>query len=69
MTTWAIWLVAIMIVFACIEVFALITNSIPTLSRTIWRVTARYPVFPFLFGCICGGLAIHFFGWIPSCAP
>ena len=41
MTTWAVWFVAAMIVFACIEGFALVTRRIPTLSATIWQLTKR----------------------------
>lgn len=66
---WAIWIVSILLAFAAVEGYAVITRRIPTLSRTVWRLTVRYPIFPFLFGCVCGGLAIHFFGWIPACAP
>ena len=66
---WAVWFGALLLVFAIIEGVALVTGRIPTLSRTVWRITARYPIFPFLFGLACGGLAIHFFGWIPACVP
>ncbi len=66
---WAIWFGALLLAFAIIEGFAIITRRIPTLSRTVWRITRAYPVFPFVFGCVCGGLAIHFFGWIPECLP
>ena len=66
---WALWFGAVLIVFAIIEWVALVTGRIPTLSRTVWRIVARYPIFQFLFGCVCGGLAVHFFGWIPACAP
>ena len=39
MTTWAVWFVAAMIMFACIEGFALLTRRIPTLSATIRQLT------------------------------
>jgi hypothetical protein len=65
-TTWAVWLAAAMIVFACIEGFALVTRRIPTLSRTTVRLCARYPLLAFLLGAIAGGLAVHFFGWTPD---
>ena len=50
MTTWAVWFVAAMIVFACIEGFALVTRRIPTLSATIWQLTKRQPLLPFAIG-------------------
>ena len=46
MTTWAIWFVAAMIVFACIEGFA------PTARRAGARL-------PFAIGLVIGALAVH----------
>lgn len=66
---WALWFGGLLLVFAIIEGAALVTGRIPTLSRTVWRLTVRYPLLPFLLGCVCGGLAVHFFGLIPPCAP
>lgn len=66
---WALWFGAILLIFSLIEGIALVTGRIPTLSRTVWRFTVRYPIIPFLFGLACGGLAVHFFGLIPPCAP
>ena len=68
MTTWAVWFVAAMIVFACIEGFALFTRRIPTLSATIWQLTKRQPLLPFAIGLVIGVLAVHFWGtgWRPS---
>jgi hypothetical protein len=68
MTTWAIWFVAAMIVFLCIEGFALVTRRIPTLSATIWQITKRQPILPFAIGLVVGVLAVHFWGagWCPS---
>ena len=62
MTTWAVWFVAAMILFACIEGFALFTRRIPTLSATIWQLTRRQPLLPFAFGLVIGALAVHF--WV-----
>ena len=68
MTTWAIWFAAAMIVFACIEGFALVTRRIPTLSATICQLTKRQPLLPFAIGLVVGVLAVHFWGtgWCPS---
>ena len=62
MTTWAVWFVAAMIMFACIEGFALFTRRIPTLSATIWQLTKRQPLLPFAIGFVIGALAVHFWG-------
>ena len=56
MTTWAVWFFAAMIVFACIEGFALFTRRIPTLSATIWQLTKRQPLLPFAIGLVVGVL-------------
>ena len=68
MTTWAVWFVAAMIVFACIEGFALVTRRIPTLSATTCPLTKRQPLLPFAIGLVVGVLAVHFWGtgWCPS---
>ena len=68
MTTRAVWFVAAMIVFACIEAFALVTRRIPTLSATIRQLTKRQPLLPFAISLVIGVLAVHFWGtgWCPS---
>lgn len=66
MTTWAVWFVAAMITFVCIEAFSVVTRRIPTLSRTVVRFCARYPFITFALGAAIGGLAAHFFGWTPD---
>ena len=58
-----------MIVFACIEGFALFTRRIPTLSAAIWQLTKRQPLLPFALGLVIGGaLAAHFWGdgWLTT---
>lgn len=44
-----------------------------TLSRTVWRLEAKYPFFGMLFGFVLGalifGLAVHFFRLTPDCNP
>ena len=62
MSIWALWVCGAMILFSIIEGFALITRRIPTLSATIWQLTKRWPIFPFVLGLAIGVLAIHFFG-------
>ena len=68
MTIWAFWFIAAFAAFAIIEARAMLTGR-PTLSRTVWRLQARFPIFGFLLGAVVGGLAVHFFGFIPACAP
>lgn len=69
MRKWLTWAIASLISFAILESYALVTRRLPTLSRTVWRLTKAYPIFAFALGTVVGGLAIHFFGWIPACAP
>lgn len=69
MTGWALWFLVAMASFAIYEAYAVFTRKVPTLSRTVWRLTKSYPIFAFALGNVVGGLAIHFFGWIPACAP
>ena len=66
---WAAWLVAIAVSFAGFETFALMTNR-TTLSRWVWTVSKRFPLFPWLVGVLTGGLAVHFWwGGIVCFAP
>jgi hypothetical protein len=69
MTPWELWFGTAFAAFACIEAYAVVTHRIPTLSRTIWRLQARYPIVGFIAGVLVGGLAVHFFGLIPACRP
>lgn len=68
MITWAVYLILVLAVFGYFENRA-IQNGTPTLSRTVWRTEARYPILSFAVGMVIGGLAIHFFGWLPACNP
>lgn len=68
MMAWFIGFAGALFGFAALEIYALIKGR-PTLSRTIWRIEARYPIFAFIAGIVIGGLAIHFFGWLPACNP
>ena len=66
---WAAWLLAIVVSFSALEAYALIDNT-TTLSRWVWTITAAFPLFPWLAGCLTGGLAVHFWwGGIVPFAP
>lgn len=69
MTLWGVWFLLAMVSFAIYETYAVFTRKAPTLSRTVWRLVKAYPISPFVFGVVVGGLAVHFFGWIPACVP
>lgn len=60
MTVWAIWLIAVAVSFAALEAYALYTNKIPTLSRTVWNVSKAWPPFGWLVGIVTGFVASHF---------
>jgi hypothetical protein len=66
---WAVWFGVAFAAFACIEAYAIGTHRIPTLSRTVWRLQARFPIVGFVMGVLVGGLAVHFLGLIPACNP
>lgn len=65
---WGLWACAAVVVFGVLEAYALLTHR-ATLSHTVWRTEARWPLFSFLAGGMIGGVAVHFFGWNPSCNP
>jgi hypothetical protein len=66
---WTLWLIAIVVSFACFEGFALATGG-TTLSRYVWNLSAAFPPFPYFAGFITGFLAAHFWwGGIVSFAP
>lgn len=63
---WTIWLLFFVASFALLEWYALHTNR-TTLSRYVWNASKRWPVLPFVLGCIVGGLAVHFWWhWCPE---
>ena len=65
---WLAWLSLAFVTFLSVEAWALLTNH-KTLSRTIWRLQAQYPIVACLSGAVIGGLTVHFFGFIPACNP
>jgi hypothetical protein len=66
MTVWVYWIAASFVLFMVLELHALHADR-PTLSRTVWYAQARFPLLSFMCGIAVGGLAMHFFGWNPSC--
>ena len=70
MIVWGYWFGAFIAVFLVLELLARFKIAPwPTLSRTVWRATKQYPIFPFIVGMCIGGLAVHFFGLLPACNP
>lgn len=66
---WTLWLVVIVISFAAFEAFALLTDRM-TLSRFVWTISKRFPLFPWIAGVLTGVLAGHFWwGGIVCFAP
>lgn len=57
---WGLWLVIIIVSFGVFEGLAIYTGT-PTLSQTVWSASEAFPLLPFLFGLLCGGLGVHFF--------
>jgi hypothetical protein len=58
------WLTAAIVLLGY-EFFALNTGR-KTLSRQMWEWTCAWPLMPFLWGLVTGGLAVHFFWrWCP----
>jgi len=59
------WLIAVAVLLGY-EAFALATDR-RTLSRQMWIWTQAWPLMPFLWGLVTGGLAVHFFWhWCPK---
>jgi len=59
-TIWTIWVLVIIVSFALLEQYAF-KHDKNTLSRFVVNLTKAWPLFPFIFGLIMGGLAVHFF--------
>lgn len=63
---WAVTLILIVVVLLGLEAFALLTGR-TTLSRFVWEISEAWPLFIFLAGFACGGLAVHFWWhWTPK---
>lgn len=65
---WACWVVGIAVTFGLAEAFA-IRNKRPTLSRTVWDITAAWPPLGWAAGVVVGFLACHFFWPAEGCPP
>jgi hypothetical protein len=66
---WTGWLALIVLTFAGLETYALMSNK-PTLSRFVWTLSTAWPPFPWIAGFITGFLVCHFWwGGIVSFAP
>lgn len=59
MWIWIFWVLMIAATFAVLEGHA-IKNGTPTLSRTVWTISAKWPPLPFVAGFLAGFLACHF---------
>ena len=57
---WAIFIAVIFAAFLALELYDR-ANGKPTLSRTIWNLQARFPLYSFIAGMVIGGMAVHFF--------
>jgi hypothetical protein len=62
---WALILIVPVVVILGVETYALVTEGL-TLSRFIWNIGERWPLFIYLLGFVNGILAAHFFWpWDP----
>ena len=58
------WLVGLFIFLVAYDIYA-ITKNKPTVSWAVFYTSRKWPIVPFLFGFLVGGLAGHFFFPIP----
>ena len=56
---WSIFIAGIFLVWAAAEAVAVHTGR-QTLSAYVWSITVAFPLLPFLFGALIGGLGVHF---------
>jgi hypothetical protein len=62
---WTGWILVIVITFGAIEGLALAWGD-TTLSRYVWEISLAWPLLPFCYGLVVGGLAVHFWWhWSP----
>jgi len=59
-----IWLVGLFFFLIGYDIYA-ITKGKPTVSWAVFDISRKWPIIPFLFGFLIGGLAGHFFFPIP----
>ncbi len=65
------WIIGILLAVAYFAYFEWRAFAYPekqvTLSRFVWSIGRAWPLSIFLFGMLCGGLAVHFFwNWCPD---
>lgn len=65
---WVGWVIVIAVSFGGFEAFAIKTKR-PTLSRTVWNITAAWPPLGWVAGVLAGFLACHFFWPGEGCPP
>lgn len=59
-----IWLVGLFFFLIAYDIYAVMKNK-PTVSWAVFDISRKWPIIPFLFGFLVGGLAGHFFFPIP----
>lgn len=68
---WAAWLACVLLSFAIFEAMAFRhPTRLNTLSRVVWSIGQKFPLFLVIFGAVIGGLSVHFFwNWCPALMP
>jgi hypothetical protein len=64
--TWLEWAAAFAVSFAVLEGLAVLHHQ-TTLSRAIWKLEYKWPLFGPLWGLVIGTLSAHFFWGGPVC--
>lgn len=59
-----LWLVGLFFFLVAYDIYAVIKGK-STVSWIVFDVSRKWPIVPFLFGFLIGGLAGHFFFPIP----
>lgn len=63
-TVFVVGLVLFALGFAAYDVWVYYKGGIPaTISHGLWKAGQKYPLVPFVFGLVVGGLAVHWWGW------
>lgn len=65
MTTTEIWLAifgVIIMIYVGYDIYTMVMHGVQTtFSYLIYTESLEYPLIPFAFGCVFGGLGIHLF--------
>lgn len=59
-----IWLIGMFVFLVAYDIYAATKGKV-TISWSIFEISRKWPIVPFLFGFLVGGLAGHFFFPIP----